>query len=72
MSDSKEMLEHLFLFDGKEFLVQKIPENQVPQDQPVYTILVREWRPDTWEFGTLYEVQVDKMLTCEQLANELH
>ena len=35
-------------------------------------MLVREWRPDTWEFGTLYEVQVDKMYTCEDFANFLH
>ena len=33
-----------------------------------YNLLVREWRPDTWEFGLMYEVQFEMMLTCSRFA----
>ena len=33
-----------------------------------YNLLVREWKPDTWEFGPMYEVQIEKMLTCAKFA----
>ncbi len=41
------------------------------KEQHSYNILVREWRPDTWEFGPLYEVQVQKTITCNKLAEFL-
>ena len=61
--EQEEALDAYFLYDDKEFLVQKIDENlnisQIKDDtESSYTILVREWHPDTWAFGTLYEVKI--------------
>lgn len=73
-STSESLLSTLFLHDGKEFLVQKLnPDEQVSQidinsQDPSYTFLVRQWNPQTWEFGTLYELTIDKTLTCNKLA----
>ena len=47
------------LWDNKEFYVQQTEhENMVYQafEGSVYNILVREWKPDTWEFGPIHEV----------------
>lgn len=65
-----QLLSQFFLFDGKEFLVQKCDEYFVSQcdTEASYSILIREWRPDTWDFGPMYEVQVEKMITCAKLA----
>ena len=75
VAEPNDPLEQLFLYDGKELLVQKINEDyrlcQTTEKTPTYTILVREWRGDTWEFGTLYEVTIDKLLTCDKLAEFL-
>ena len=75
VAELNDPLEQLFLYDGKELLVQKIDEDyricQTTEQTPTYTILVREWRGDTWEFGTLYEVTIDKLLTCDKLAEFL-
>ena len=79
--DHKEqLLENYHLYDGKEFLVQKVdPDYFVSQVDAftlneagmVYNILVREFKPETWEFGPTYEVQIDKMITCDKLADFL-
>ena len=37
----------------------------------MYNILVREWNPSTWEFGTLHEIAIDKMLSIEKLGELL-
>jgi len=70
MPDSNDPLEQFFLYDGKELLVQKLDHDHIicqstaEDKSQTYTVLVREWRADTWEFGTLYEVTFDKLLTC--------
>jgi len=51
--DTTTPLDSFFLFDGKQFLVQKSDLEVQPN---TYNILVREWNPATWEFGTLYEI----------------
>ena len=72
--DSNDPLEQFFLYDGKELLVQKLDhDHRICQStgedkSQTYTILVREWRADTWEFGSLYEVTFDKLLTCAKLV----
>ena len=38
----------------------------------MYNLLVREWDPSTWAFGTLHEVQIERKLTCAQFAEFLH
>jgi len=30
--------------------------------------LVKEWRADTWEFGSTFEVKIDRMATCKQFG----
>ena len=37
----------------------------------VYNILVREWNPNTWEFGPIHEVQIEKMITYKALGEFL-
>jgi hypothetical protein len=71
-------LDGFFLFDGKEFQIMNAKSEyrlhlspETPLDQ-CYSLLVREWRPDTWEFGTLFEVSINKVLSCSQLAELLH
>lgn len=64
--NDEDLLEKYFLFDGKEFLVQKAFTKV--QEASVYNLLVREWNPQTWEFGTLYEITVDKLLSYDKLA----
>lgn len=34
----------------------------------VYHIMVREWDPDTWLFGPIYEVAIDKNCYSNKLA----
>jgi hypothetical protein len=66
-----DLLEKYFLYDGKEFLVQKVHSSMSRDQVDVYNILVKEWNPATWEFGTLHEVAIDKMLSCEKLVELL-
>lgn len=47
------------LFGGKELLVQAHHDTLIPKfnsEPGLYNLLVREWDPETWAFGTLYEV----------------
>lgn len=59
-------MDNFDLFDGKEvyfhimnrertfeYVNKRNPDN-------AYHILVREWNPESWEFGPLYEIKVDK------------
>jgi hypothetical protein len=66
------MVDSLFVFDGKEFIVQ-ICDDVIPADpsQKVYHVLVREWKPDAWEFGPLHEVTIERMASCDKLATFL-
>lgn len=62
------------LFGGKELLVQAHHETLIPKTpvQPgMYNLLVREWNPDTWAFGKLHEVQIERKTSCAQLADFL-
>lgn len=76
--DRKEqLLDNFYLYDGKEFFVQKVNQDQfisqvdIKQTDGTYTILVREFKAETWEFGTLYEVRIDKMITGSKLGDFL-
>lgn len=60
-------IDSLFVYDGKEFIVQ-ISDKLIEPCEKTYLILVREWKPDTWEFGPLFEVGVQRMMSCDQLA----
>lgn len=32
-------------------------------------MFIREWNPQTWALGTLYEVQIKKTMRCDQFAD---
>lgn len=60
-------LETLFVFDNKEFIVQKMPESAIDTGEH-YNVLVREWCPADWSFGPLHEVAIDKLMSTDKLA----
>jgi hypothetical protein len=70
LSNDEMTLDTLFLYDGKELLIQKKESAEVDASDKYY-ILVREWHPETWTFGPLYEVAIDKLLSCDKLAKYL-
>ena len=59
-------LETQFLYDEKDIYMQVIDPHKTfnfvndLHKHNCYHILVREWNSDTWDFGPLYEVKVDK------------
>lgn len=59
-------MDGLDLFDGKEIYFQIVDNSKeftfvnIREPNNCYTILVREWDPETWMFGPLFEVKVDK------------
>lgn len=61
-------MENCYLFDEKEIFVQEIITEknfeQVGSLTPnnAFHIVVREWNPETWLLGPIYEVKVDKMI----------
>ena len=65
--DDQQDISSLFLYDGKEILIQK-HNHQFQFHQTIekssYYVIVKEWRSDTWEFSSTYEIQINKMLTC--------
>mmetsp|Transcript_33433 Transcript_33433/g.51321 ORF Transcript_33433/g.51321 Transcript_33433/m.51321 type:complete len:294 (-) Transcript_33433:258-1139(-) len=74
LKDPTDPLDKFFLYDGLEFLLQKPdPAAFVAMAEPgdCYTVIVKEWRGDTWEFGKTYEVEVPKLMKCSDLALEL-
>ena len=72
-----ETFEHADLFDGKELFLQKviaertfefIPPTARGPNKEVYHTLFREWDPDTWELGPIFEVALDKQCYSNKLA----
>jgi hypothetical protein len=61
-----ETLENADLFDGKEIYVQILEPGKTFEYMPSttskegYHVLFREWDSETWEFGPLIEVKIDK------------
>ena len=65
-------LGNYWLHNNKEFLVQKCdPEALQGNAGSKVNFLVREWRPDTWEFGELREVCMNKYTTGKKMAEHL-
>ena len=70
-------METFYLFDDKEFYFQEIiPEKNfsfVKESMPnnAFHILVREWNPETWKFGPIYEVKVDKNIHASKFSQFL-
>lgn len=75
-NDGEDCLVHEHgLWDNKEFYVQCTEHpHQLYQafEGGTYNILVREFKGDTWEFGPIYEIQVEKMITYKKLGEFLH
>jgi Fe2+ transport system protein FeoA len=74
-----DILEDLNLFDDKDIYLQiNQPEKLVAYkgedeaDGKRLHILVREWDPETWQFGSLMEVEVPRTLKAVALGQYLH
>jgi hypothetical protein len=67
-------MENYYLFDEKEIYFQIInPEKTFEcvntlQPNNAFHILVREWNPETWLLGPLYEVKIDKMIQASKFS----
>lgn len=66
-------MEHQFLYDEKEIYLQIIDKERTFDHfsklvHNTVHILVREWRPDTWALGPLYEVRVDKDIIASKFS----
>ncbi|CDW83714.1 ubiquitin carboxyl-terminal hydrolase family protein [Stylonychia lemnae] len=72
-----EHLESFYLYDDKEIFLQKIvPERNFScfnelMPTNVYHLLVREWNPETWLFGPIYELKIDKSIHASKLSKFL-
>lgn len=70
-------MENCYLFDDKEMYMQIInPSNSFEFINPLqpnncYHILIREWNPETWEMGTLFEIKIDKSTYASKFATFL-
>ena len=71
-------LEQLVVLENsshKELIVQAEHATLIKEVEELpgsFNILVREFKPETWEFGTLYELQIRRTITCSQLAEFMH
>lgn len=63
-----ETMDSYYLFDEKEIFLQKIvPDRNFESISHIsphnaYYIIMREWNPETWQLGPIYEVKIDKMI----------
>ena len=68
-------LENQFLFDEKDVYMQIVdPERtfEFINDLSPYNVLhvmIREFDPETWQFGPIYEVKLDKSLQASKFAS---
>jgi len=64
--NESELVDNCDIFDGKLVYLQITKEGRlfeyVNQKDPnnAYYIMVREWDCESWQFGPIYEVKVDK------------
>lgn len=59
MHSFHEAVDALILYDNKEFYIQREDHEDMRYqafEGSVHTVLVREFRPDTWELGPIYEL----------------
>ncbi|CDW75353.1 ubiquitin carboxyl-terminal hydrolase [Stylonychia lemnae] len=69
-----DSLENFDIFDGKQIYIQEIIPDRtfdfVNAKDPsnCYHVLFREWDPETWQYGPLYEVRIDKQAYLNKLA----
>lgn len=63
-----EIMENYYLYDDKEIYVQEIIKEKNFEQQTAttmsnfYHIITREWNPQTWQLGPIFEVKIDKMI----------
>jgi hypothetical protein len=76
MNDN-ELVENYYLFDDKEIFLQIVDRTKtfecLNESNPnnAYHILIREWNPETWQLGQLYEVKIDKMIYASKFTQFL-
>lgn len=70
-------LENQFLYDDKHIYLQIVDDSRTfdclgeLQQNNAYHILVREWDPETWALGPLFEVRVDKNMHASKFSQFL-
>eukprot|EP00347_Sterkiella_histriomuscorum_P024007 403332628 len=73
MRDS-EIIDNYDLYEGKQLYLEIIDQNQsfdfvnFKDPNNCYHILVREWDPETWKFGRVFDIKVDKQAYSNKLA----
>lgn len=78
-----DTFEHADLFDGKVVYLQRLESEQFFEFLPpavgasktkepdCFHVLFREWDPESWEFGPLIEVRMDKQCYSNKMAGFL-
>ena len=75
--NNSDPIENCHLIDEQDIYLQILdPKYNFDFSNPknptnVYNILFREWDPETWKMGNLYEIAVDKNATANKLATFL-
>jgi len=75
--NDSETMENCYLYDDKQIYLQVVdPSKTFELVSPLHTysclhVLIREWNPDTWKLGTLYEIKVDKQVYASKFSQFL-
>lgn len=69
-----EVIDNYDLYEDKKIFLQIVDRSKsfellnFKDPSSCYHILVREWDPETWKFGPIYDVKVDKQAYSNKLA----
>lgn len=72
-----QSMDTFYLYDDKEIYLQEVIADKnfelINPNLPsnVYHIIVREWNPETWQLGPIFEVKIDKNMHASKLSNFL-
>lgn len=67
-------LEYQYLYDEKDIYMQIVDQERTFEfvndlaPYNVFHIMIREFNPETWELGPIYELKLDKNLTANKFA----
>lgn len=76
MADGEPM-ENFYLFDEKEFYLQVVDAAVTFESvndlnpQNAYYIFIREFNQETWQYGPIYEIKIDKNITASKFGQFL-
>lgn len=66
-------MEKYTMFDGKEIGIQIVTKEEAEQekDESKVLVMLKIWRPDTWELGPNQELFVNRECSLHDFAQEL-